>query len=565
MLETLKIKNLAIIDFAEVHFDQGLNILSGETGAGKSIIIEAISLILGGRSSSNLIRSNCNEATVEGLFNLTQTPWVKEKLLNHGFDDLDETLLIKRIVSRQNKQRIYINGELATVSLLKTIAEGLVDLCGQHEHQTLLKSQTQMSLLDQFGGLEVKAKEFTALLREFKKINEKYKSLFLDKEEKVKRLDYLKFQEKELTQANLNIDEDIRLREEKQLLQSFQQRVEKVGLVSQLLDSRDFEEKCVLDLLRLGQNHMSQLEELDPVLKKMSESWKSCLLDLEELSHELSSYLNSADMDPERLKQVQERLALIADLKRKYGETITEVIHTHKDIQSNIDEIENSDVHLGHLEEQLNKTKDDLVSNANKLSASRKKAADFLSCNVTTELKELKMENALFSVEVSEKKDLSAWSDYMGGNDISFLVNTNAGDVSKPLGKIASGGELSRLMLAIRTVISDQGGVGVYLFDEIDAGIGGQTAFQVGKKLKEVAKSHQVICITHLPQIACFSDHHWVVTKGIHSKRTVTKVIHLEKQENKKEEIARMLGGDKKTLASLKNADELLERACNLS
>ena len=174
------------------------------------------------------------------------------------------------------------------------------------------------------------------------------------------------------------------------------------------------------------------------------------------------------------------------------------------------------------------------------------------------------MENAQFSVELKDKKDLSDWSEYMGSNEIHFLVNTNAGGVSKPLGKIASGGELSRLMLAIRTVISDKGGIGVYLFDEIDAGIGGQTAFQVGKKLKEVAKNHQVICITHLPQIACFSDHHWVVTKGVHSKRTVTKVIHLEKQESKKEELARMLGGDKKTLASLKNADELLERACNL-
>ncbi len=485
MLELIRIKNIAVIDFAEVPFRPGLNILSGETGAGKSIIIEAISLLLGSRANTDLIRSHCDEAVVEGLFDLDTLPLIQQRLERLGFPADSSQLLIKRTVHCKGKHRIFVNGEMATLATLQELCEGLVDLCGQHEHQSLLKPSTQLELLDRYGNSIQAAEVFGNHFRKWRTLREEQTALSHAETERLKREDFLKFQIEELRSAKLSPGEDQDLQSEKQLLQSAESRVQTAESVRQTLESSNFgnsEEVGALNLLQAALTKIRTLAQLDPKTIPIRDILERALLETEAASQELSRYLNSIEVDPERLEQIQDRLSLIASLRKKYGQTLPEILAA-----LNV---------LEHESENLQKTSERLAQIAAEL------------------------ESTLESVKKQARQ----------------------------------------LMLAIRRIIADRGGIGVYLFDEIDAGIGGQTAFQVGKKLKSVAKFNQVLCITHLPQVASFADHHLSVRKRSEGKRTFTEIVALVTQE-RKEELARMLGGPKLTRKSLENASELLEMA----
>lgn len=547
MLEILKIKNIAVIDEAEIPFRQGLNILSGETGAGKSIVLSAISLLLGGRANAELVRSGCEEAVIEGLFEVSDIPWVRERLQRFGFAAEGRELLIKRIVSRGGRHRIYVNGEMATLSILQELCEGLIDLCGQHEHQSLLRPKTQLDLLDRFGGLSDQANQLSQLFSGARSVRAELERVESMAKESSTRKDFLKFQIQELVEARLQSGEDETLQEEKKLLQSAEQRLQ---VAQSALDGLESESKDelpgVLDILRVVVSKLRSLQTLDAQAEPMVSGLERCIAEAQEVVAVLSRYVSACDRDPERLEQIQERLSLLVDLRRKYGASVPEMLASLEKFESEFRDLEDSGSKIKELQQAVSSAEVELKKLGEKLSSARKKVSKLLSDSVTAELQELKMEDAQFEIRLIQKKDLSEWTLAAGADSIEFFISTNRGEPGRTIGKIASGGELSRIMLAIRRVIADRGGIGVYLFDEIDAGIGGQTAIEVGKKLKSVAQYNQVICITHLPQVASFADHHLTVRKTTKGDRTLTQVVEL-KGEEKKKELSRMMGGPKMT------------------
>ncbi|MEO5968650.1 MAG: DNA repair protein RecN [Bdellovibrionia bacterium] len=555
MLEVLKIKNIAIIDSAEIHFKKGLNIITGETGTGKSIVIEAISLLLGSRASTELIRAECAEAMIEGLFCISEIPWMTARLEQFGLSCHSSELLIKRIVHRGGRHRIYINGELATLAILQNVCEGLIDLCGQHEHQSLLKPSTQLDLLDRYGGLTELSKKLAALLSQVRSLRKESELLRKADQERKKKADFLTFQINEIQDANLTEGEEEQLVEEKHLLQSAENRAQMADAARQVLES---DESGVLNSLKTALQKLRSLLLIDSRVKKIEEALERAALETEEVSIELNRYLDSVELNRDRLQIVQDRLSLIGDLRRKYGGSITEILANYILLGAELSSLGQIDARLDHISAELGILETQLHQQAQQLSKARISIQTVLANSVTEELKDLKMNEAKFLIELCQKENISDWVN--SADTIQFLVQTNRGEPSRPLGKIASGGELSRLMLAIRRVIADRGGIGVYLFDEIDAGIGGQTAFEVGRKLKSVASYNQVICITHLPQVASFADHHLTVHKSVVENRTITGISELSLKE-RKIELARMLGGRELTKRSIDNACELIDLA----
>lgn len=631
MLETLTLKNIAIIDSIEIRFKQGLNVISGETGAGKSIIIGAISLLLGYRANSDLIRAGTDEGSVCGLFDLKSLPWMRSRMQAMGFlpenskspspssgtisNNDDNELHIKRTIHRSGKHRVYINGETSTLSVLQMLTQGLIDLCSQNEHHSLMRTQTQMELIDRFGGLTETSKNLAKSISKMKQMKLELQTLIAQGEENQRKSDFLKFQIEELKKASLQEGEEDILNLEKKHLLSARARIQvavsllgtidansefrssnnsgellrdaigdslggtadeiyrdarsdlysKVGAETlgesfgKSLDNSD--QSSVLQMIRSAQSHFKNLLHLDSQVQPIHEKFTLACDMLEEVSLELNRYFSSIDTKPERIHQVQDRLSELANLKRKYGANSKEMLETLKNLELEFRCITDNPLKIQTLEKEIETLAVDLFHLGTQLSNFRQKAAENLSKQVTKELQDLRMGDALFQIQLDFLNDISVWpgSGTCGPNETQFLVRTNTGEQCKSLTKIASGGELSRLMLSIRRIISDKGGIGVYLFDEIDAGIGGQTAFQVGKKLKSVAQDHQVICITHLPQVAAFADHHWVVSKSVERKRTFAKVESLATLNKRKVEIARMLGGEDLTKKTLDNAAELLE------
>ena len=550
MLELLRIKNIAVIDQTEIPFQDGFNVISGETGAGKSIVIESIGLILGGRAQTDLIRSGCEDATVEGVFDLSKRSVTKQLLVDNGFPADSDELLIKRILSKSGKHRIYINGELANLQSLQRVTEGLIDCCGQHENQSLLKQTSQMELLDRFGGLESQALALSTLVRKMKELSSELATLESSKTEQVRKTEFLKFQIEELESLDLKVGEEESLQEEKKLFSSVGARQASVQFIVDGLDEQ-------LGALRSMLGKARSLQNQDPTAEPMVQGLERGTIEIEEASLQFSKYLNGIDFSDERMNEVQTRLAKYAELRRKYICSGDELVSRLSQMKSELQSLESVGDSIESVRAELDQTLEALKSAGDKLIKARKKSAKSISEQVTKELRELRMEQAEFQVELKEVADLSEWSEKLGPQTIQFNIRTNAGDALSPIGSIASGGELSRVLLSIRRVIADQGGIGVYLFDEIDAGIGGQTAFVVGRKLKSVAKHNQVICITHVPQVAAFADHHLSVVKTVDKKKTFTEVKELSAKD-RTDELARMLGGEVITRKSLDNAKELL-------
>lgn len=558
MLRLLRIRNFTIIDELELEFHGGFNAITGETGAGKSILLDAIGLILGNRANADVIRTGSDEATVEALFDVGHNDAFERKLVAQGLDlsRHNHEIVIKRTVHRNGKNKIFLGGELITLSQLADICENLVDLCSQHEHQSLAKPAFQLEMLDRFGGLLDKRRETRELYSALRSCELEFKVLLGDDSQRARTEDFLKFQLAEIDEFDPREGEEESLSIERKRLLNSTNLMEIANQTLALVcgsDATDGDD--AITLLARASQRLAKAVQIDPSLQSAADALTRAKVEADEAAAQLGSYAQGLDLDPNRLEQLEERLAKWSEMKKKYGGSAQEIFSARDRIERELDEFSHRQERLRALQAKLAAFKASYEKLASDLSKKRRGVAKTLRGSIQQELGELMMPGTRFDIEFSEAE----WS-ADGIDRIQFLFSPNPGEGLKPVAKIASGGELSRVMLAIRRTISDRGGIGVYLFDEIDAGIGGQTASVVGKKLQSVSKYNQVICITHLPQVAAYAAAHFSVTKKIASGRTLSQ-IRLLKDKSRVDELARMLGGLNVTERSRAHAKDLIDQA----
>ncbi len=551
MLTDLFIKNFAIIDNLHVSFREGLNVLTGETGAGKSIIIDAVNLVLGGRASADLIRTGEEEASVEAIFDTAATPAIREWLAETGVD-CDAELLVKRTVSRSGRNRVFVGGGLSTLSVLSDLASRLINIYGQHESQTLLRPDNHLFLLDGFSSLAKAREEFAALHGEYRQNLNTLQRLEEGEREAERRMDMLSFQSSEIAAASLRIGEEEELAEEKELLAHAGKLLENSQGAFELLYGGD---AAIIGSLRRVASGVGEIAAIDAKVAGLAETLNNAYLQLEDAALALRDYAGRVETDPRRLQEIDDRLDLIGQLKKKYGTTIADIIAFREEIDRELAALVNREESKADLEKKARELRERLTQLGQDLSRRRKEGAKALRAAMEKELKDLAMKSAHFEVALAPLEEPRA----TGMERAEFLFSPNPGEAPRPLARIASGGELSRLMLALKQV-HPESDVPTLVFDEVDSGIGGATSTLVGKKLKRVAREQQVLCITHLPQVAAFADHHFRVEKVVDEGRTCTRVTLLSGEELVKE-MARMLGGVKITEKTLEHAREMIEQA----
>lgn len=551
MLTDLSITNIAIIDSLHISLNPGLTMLTGETGAGKSIIIDAVGLIMGGRASADLIRSGEDEAGVEALFDISGREELRQVLEESGFE-CDGELLIKRSISRAGKNRIFINGNMATLSILTDICRRLINIYGQHESQTLLRPDNQLLLLDAFAGCTPLREKFAAIHGELQTLKRRLEHLDEEEREAARRVDLLSFQSGEIAAAGLKAGEDAALEEERQLLA----HAERLGATSSDAYERLYGgDGAILGQLRRISSAIGDIAHIDHTLNETAASIETAYLQLEDAAICLRDYASRIEADPAALQRADDRLDQIGRLKKKYGSTIEEIIAYKGGIDAELETLAGQQQDRRQLEAECERLAVDLQILGAELSARRNSAAAELKKALEREVHQLAMKNAVIEASLTPLAEPRS----SGCEKVEFLFSPNPGETPRPLAKVASGGELSRLMLAIKQVLPE-GDVPTLIFDEVDTGIGGATSELVGAKLKNVASRQQVLCITHLPQVAAFADHHLRVEKQINNGRTATTVTPLV-GEARTGEIARMLGGTTITDTTRRHADEMIAAA----
>ena len=564
MLRELHIENLAIIDQLRIDFHEGLNVLTGETGAGKSIILNALNLILGDRVKDDIIRSHEEEGLVEALFDIAANPQIRQWLGEKGIE-AEDTVVIKRVLSRKDKSKIYINGQLATLQMASLIAEELLNIYGQHQHQVLKKVENHLEILDEFGGLLPLKAEFQEVYREQRGLAKRLEALKDERERGERERDLWAFQLKEIEAAALKSGEEEGLKQELHLMKNAQRLQQLAGSSERLLYS---EGNSIVEKLGKVESDIGALAELDPSIASLKGAVSSALLQLEEASGELKGYLAKIDMDPNRLEEIELRFDELQRLKRKYkAATVEEILAYKGRIERGVQGTADLEAEIAQLERKKQEGAGQVREQAQRLSQARKEAGLMLKQEIEAELATLAMERTTFEVEM---KAVAAGGDALdvdgafvgprGAEEIEFLISPNLGEEPRPLSKIASGGELSRLMLAIKKILTKGAVDQTLVFDEVDAGIGGHTAEVVGHKLRDLARYHQILCVTHLPQIAAFGKSHYQVSKREAEGRTMTSVERLQ-GDMVVEEIARMLGGKGVTAATRTHAQEMLHKA----
>ncbi|HUU39984.1 MAG TPA: DNA repair protein RecN [Desulfatiglandales bacterium] len=562
MLAQLVITDFAIIESLSVSFSEGFNIISGETGAGKSIIVNAVNLILGGRASTELVRSGAETASVEALFQLPlKSP------ISRFLEDMDipfnGELLIKRTISNSGKSRVWINGSMATLQIVSLLGPHLISVSGQNEHQLLLKPNNHIFILDDFGELTQQRLKFSEVYSSCYSLKEKYERLRSQLIEEETRRELTEFQLNEIKEAGLVPGEDNSLDTEKSRLIHAEKLVEIIYKSYQALYEKD---ESVLSVLSLLEKDMEKGLNMDPHLDNYRKQSESARLQLEDLALELRDFYSNIKIDPQRLEEVEERLQLIRRLKKKYGSTIEEIISFKEELAKKGDMLSRKKEELEELEVRIEEGKKDLMILAAELSKKRREIAEEFEKSVEEELHLLNMAGTRFKVQFSRpesrsniaSKDIFDFAVTADGMDVvEFFISPNVGEEMRPLAKIASGGELSRITLALKTILARSGLVETLVFDEIDAGIGGATAAVVGEKLRSLANYQQVLGITHLPQIAACGERHFLVEKGVRKGRTQT-FINLLDKEHRVAEIARLLAGKKISEKTLAHAREML-------
>lgn len=540
MLRELRIQNFAIISEVSLELSEGLNIITGETGAGKSILIDALSTLLGGRSSPEAIREGTDEAVLEARFDP-----IDFSLL--GDFPSSDWLILKRILSRSAKNRTYLNHSFANVSTLKEVGQRLTEIHGQHEHHNLINLEWQLNLLDAFSGLSGPRKEYEGYYRVWHHLLEERTSLQrLGLEGKQKQA-FLEYQLSEIKNANLQPGEEEALEKEENTLKNWEAFLSATEKAYALLS----EEGGILNRLDETGEAIDKLNQITSDASEEMQLWENAKINLKEVSTLLRNRLNALEYDPHRLQGVTERLYLIQKLKKKYGLSLPEMIERQSQLEIDLSKISNCETQLAEIEKKIEQAEKDLREKATALSKKRLKSKSKLEEKVQEELQLLGMEKTRFQISC-DSKSLSE----DGMDRIEFLIAL-PGETPQGLGKIASGGELSRIMLALKVILAEVDPVEVLVFDEVDAGIGGGVAERVGKRLSRLSKTHQVFCITHLPQIAQFADHHYFVEKDELKNRVTTSVKKLSK-EGRIHELARMLGGVKITPITLRHAEEMI-------
>jgi DNA repair protein RecN (Recombination protein N) len=551
MLTDLSIKNIAIIDNLTVSFRGGLNILTGETGAGKSIIIDAVNLILGGRASADLIRAGAEDGTVEAIFDLSGRPSILAELERIGIE-CDGELLIKRVVSRSGKNRVFIGGGLSTIAILAEISRLLINIYGQHEAQTLLKQENHLLLLDGYGGLLEKRREFASLHDEYRQVDCTLKALEAGERDAAHRLDLISFQSEEIGNAALAPGEEEELEQERTLLSHGEKLLQNSQEAFGELYGAD---DAVLGRLAQVKRRLAEVMAIDSSMESTVAALDAASIQLEDVALGLRTYAAGIEADPQRLQAVEDRLELIQRLKKKYAPDVPGVIAYKEAIDREIETLRSREENREDLVTRLGELEQALRTKGEALHGARASAAEKLASAMEKELAELAMQNARFQVAFERLGQARS----TGLERVEFLFSPNPGETPKPLAKIASGGELSRLMLALKQ-LHPESDVPTLIFDEVDTGIGGATSALVGEKLKRVAAGQQVLCITHLPQVAACADLHFKVEKKVESGRTVTSAEPLS-QEGRVAEVARMLGGIRITDTTLDHAREMIRES----
>ena len=563
MLKELNIKNFAIIDQLRVEFGPGLNVLTGETGAGKSIVVDALGLALGERASSDLIRTGFEEAVVEAAFELNGrgTEEVKGLLSEQGIEfDPAEDLIVRRVLAASGKNKVYINGSLANLATLSALGQSLADIHGQHEHQSLLSLERQMDLLDSFGGLTPLRDEVAAEYGRLSDVRKALAGLEAGERDRAQREDMLRFQKNEIEAALLKPGEDNELANEQKVIASSEKLAAASAMVDEVLHSSD---DSVLVNLKKAINGLKDISAIDSRISGAVELCESGRAQVEEAAREIAAYRDRIEFDPRRLEQVGDRLDLIQKLKKKYGNTVEEVIAFGERAAADLERMEKASEEIEQRKSEIQAIKFGLTDRASELTRKRGVAAKELEKKIESELGHLGMKKTTFSIAIIQEPGGDTLSGLRlgprGADRVEFLISPNPGEEPKPLAKIASGGELSRIMLALKTLLVEGDSIPTLVFDEVDAGIGGAVAEEVGKKLRRISAKRQVFCITHLAQIASMATSHYGVAKSVKKDRTSTEVRLLEKQE-RVDEIARMLGGKSITEATIRHAEEMIER-----
>ncbi|HCT96617.1 DNA repair protein RecN [Vagococcus sp.] len=557
MLQELTIKDFAIISQLDLSFSEGMTVLTGETGAGKSIIIDAVGLLVGGRGSTDFIREGAKKAQLQGQFEVSSH--VFERMTPHlqslGIEATERTMILSRDISLSGKNVCRINGHLVNTQALKKVGQLLVDIHGQHEHQELMDSERHLSFLDQYGG------ESLALLKtRYQELFESYqanvrllRNYQQNEREHAQRMDMLQFQHDEIAEANLKIGEEEALKQERDFLANYQE------IVQQLSKSYDIIQGNMnigaLEQIGEAMAAMEAIEHLDSAYQTIAEGVRDSYYQLEEVARDISQQLTHTEMDDNRLEEVEERLTTIIRLKKKYGDSIEKILEYFDEIASELAESQNVEGSLTSLQKTINEQHEQLEELAQQLTQARETLSVSLEKAIIEQLGDLYLEKTRFEVR-REKKELSD----DGWDMISFYISTNPGEPLKPLEKVASGGELSRIILGMKTIFSKTHGVTSIVFDEVDTGVSGRVAQAIAEKIHDIAVDSQVLCITHLPQVAAHADQQYYIRKKVVDGRTLTDVTILNNDE-REIEIARMLAGETITDLSREHARELLKQA----
>ena len=550
MLRELRLNNLAIIKNLDLEFNEKFIAMTGETGAGKSIILNGISLLIGERSHTDMIRNGAQSLFAEGIFELNENQ--KKRLNELGFEIEDDELIITRYFDRNAKSKITVNGSRMTLSRLKELMVNIIDLVGQHEHQFLLNSDYHLHLLDRFLDDEGKMlfKKIRENVNKIKKLNLQIGNIEEEKSKIAEKKDILEFQLNEINNLELKENEDNELEEEYKILFNAGKISEKLEETSQFLKEGEF---SILTALGRAKRNLEQLSDLSESYSEIYEKIESVLYEVEEISYSVDNFVGDVEIDDRKLEKIVERIDDINRLKLKYGSTITEILEFRDKIEKDLSLVNFENEELENLKNEKSELVSQYFQDSEKLGEIRAKIAENLQNTIDVQLDDLNMENAKFKVEITKTQEITAH----GTDNAEFMIATNVGETFKPLAKIASGGEISRIMLALKTVFSAVDNISVLIFDEIDTGISGETVRRVAEKLRELSRNTQIICVTHSPQIAGKAQQQFFIKKEIENNFTETKVYELNTEERIRE-IARIISGDNITEASINHAKEIM-------
>lgn len=553
MLKFLSVENFALIDRLEIEFSKGLNLITGETGSGKSILVDAVGLLVGRRASLEMVRQGFEQARVEGMFELSGEHPARVFLADAGIPLEGGELIIRRNISRSGSNKIFINGVLSPLATLSQLGTFLADIHGQHEQQLLLRSSVQLQFLDAFSAHEPLTQQVRESFHLLQGVRSELERLQASEQERLQRLDTLHFQIADIDKLQLRAGLDVELEAERGLLASAEKRLSASQRAYQDIYER---EESSLSLLHQAKKELEELCELDPQLEPVMVKLSDSRYLLEEVAYQLRDYTNQIESNPGRLDAVQESLSEIQKARRKYGETVDEILAYLEKAQKEVLELSQCEAEIEQLAKKESQLESKYRALAQHLSRGRHQQAKLLSRQVERELTDLHMGNAAFTVQVNTSDEKVT---EQGMDQVEFLISANVGESSKPLAKIASGGELSRTVLALKSILTLEDYPKTLVFDEVDAGIGGRVASTIGEKLARLGTAHQVFCVTHLPQVASYASQHFHVTKRPSAERTIVEIVPLE-QKARVEEISRMMAGKALTDTTRKQARELLRR-----